>query len=387
MENRSDTGNLPAHPDTAWIAIATTGHETGHNRAEPERQQIAARNDPEAVSLWLAEYHQSPHTLRAYRKEALRLMAWARQQAGKPLSGLGREDLLAYEYFLAHPAADWITDDLPRHGEQRRLFAGPLSPGSIEQALGILSSLFGYLVEAGYLRSNPLALRRKTGRRERPRSVERYLEAPLWQQVLDFIETLPQTTRREQQHYERARWVFRLLYGTALRVSEAAAARAGDLRQRRGRWWLRVCGKGQVVAEVPVTEILLADFSRYRCFNGLPPLPGIDEETPLILSVTGRNTTPLTASALYLIVKEVFRRAAAALADTDPAGASRLQQASTHWLRHTSATHQADAGNDLRHIRQNLRHASIETTSLYLHVEDDARHDATSQAVRFTPKA
>lgn len=119
--------------------------------------------------------------------------------------------------FLAHPAADWIADGLPRHGEQRRLFAGPLSPRSIEP-WAFLASLFAYLVEAGYLRRNPLALRCRTGRRERPQAIERYLETPLWQQVLDFIDTLPQATRRERQHHERVRWVFRLLYGTALRV-------------------------------------------------------------------------------------------------------------------------------------------------------------------------
>ncbi|HNY46650.1 MAG TPA: site-specific integrase, partial [Casimicrobium sp.] len=51
---------------------------------------------------------------------------------------------------------------------------------------------------------------------------------------------------------------------------------------------------------------------------------------------------------------------------------------STHWLRHTAATHQADAGTDLRFIQKNLRHASLETTALYLHAEDDRRHQATT---------
>lgn len=49
----------------------------------------------------------------------------------------------------------------------------------------------------------------------------------------------------------------------------------------------------------------------------------------------------------------------------------------THWLRHSAASHQADAGTDIRFIQKNLRHASIETTGLYLHAEDDRRHAHT----------
>ena len=32
---------------------------------------------------------------------------------------------------------------------------------------------------------------------------------------------------------------------------------------------------------------------------------------------------------------------------------------------------------DLRFVRDNLGHASLATTSVYLHSEDDARHQAT----------
>jgi site-specific recombinase XerD len=62
----------------------------------------------------------------------------------------------------------------------------------------------------------------------------------------------------------------------------------------------------------------------------------------------------------------------------DAGKAAILRRASTHWLRHTSATHQADAGNDIRFIQKNLRHASIETTAFYFHAEDDLRHEKTT---------
>jgi len=76
----------------------------------------------------------------------------------------------------------------------------------------------------------------------------------------------------------------------------------------------------------------------------------------------------------------VDHRAADALETTNPAGVATLRRASTHWLRHSAASHQADAGTDLRFIQKNLRHASIETTGIYLHAEDDQRHTQTTRS-------
>lgn len=352
----------------------------GSNRGRGGVCQLAATTDIEAVRAWLAEYASSPHTLRTYRREAERLLLWATRAVGKPLSSLTREDLLAYEAFLAQPGADWIDPRLPRRGGGRRLFDGALSPDSVRHALGILSSLFSYLVAAGYLAGNPLALRRQhsAGVARKRAASERYLDQALWQFVLEVADAMPQTTRREQQHFERVRWVLRLLYGLGLRAAEAAQARSADLVQRRGNWWLHVAGKGGVEGDVPVSEDLMADLARYRRFHGLDPAPRVDEATPLIMSVTGNRHRCLTATALYLVVKEVFTQAAQLRAANDPAGADKLRRASTHWLRHTAATHQADAGNDLRFIQKNLRHASLETTAIYLHADDDRRHAATT---------
>lgn len=366
--------------DLPSIAIPSSldGRE-GTNRARGGVRQISADTDVEAVRLWLTEYADSPHTLRSYRKEAARLLIWATQWRGKPLSSLSREDVLAYENFLANPPVEWAGPSLPRRGGGRRLLVGQMSPRSVRQAMGILSGLFAYLVSAGYLAGNPLALRRNrhTGISRRA-TVERYLSQPLWQALLGFIGTLPSTTQRERQHYERVRWLFRLLYGTSLRSSEAAHAKASDLVQKRGNWWLHVRGKGDVEGEVPVSDELMTDFARYREFHGLPPIPSPLEATPLVMSVAGRTDQFLSPTAIYLVVKEVFRRAGAALESTDPVGAATLRRASTHWLRHSSASHQADAGNDIRHIQKNLRHGSIETTAIYLHTEDDQRHAATT---------
>jgi integrase len=366
-------------PKTLPAALSGT---SGTNRAVAGvTRQIAADDDVAAIGLWLAEYRDSPNTFRSYRKEAERLLLWATQVRGKAVSSLTREDVLAYEAFLAAPLPMWCDEAAARHGEHRRLFAGPLSERSQRQALGILAGLFNYLVRAGYLAGTPFALHpHRRGARGAHRIIERYLDRALWQDVLASVEQWPRTHVREQQRYERARWVLRFLYETALRASEAAQARERDFLHRRGRWWLHVTGKGGVEGDVPVSDALMAVFARYRTFHNLPTTPAGDSERPLILGIAGR-TTPLTATGVYLVVKDTLGRVANVLEPTDSARAAQLRQASTHWLRHTAATHQAEAGNPLHHIQHNLRHSSIATTSIYLHAEEDARHESTTHAL------
>ena len=375
-----------------FLSIELDGSK-GSNRATGNKPQIAACNDLEAIQAWLARYADTPTTFQNYRKEAERLLLWSVLQLGKPLSALTHEDLLSYQAFLAdpQPAERWVMPTrrkAPRQDPRWRPFAGPLAPTSRRQTIIILNTLFTWLVSAGYLAGNPLALSRQRARKARPR-ITRYLDESLWNEVKTTIESLPCETARAQAHYCRVRWLFSLLYLCGLRISEVAGNTMGGFFRRHGadgreRWWLEVTGKGDRTRLVPATEQLMAELARYRQTHNLTPLPRAGEETPLLLPIHGQSR-PMTRSAIHLIVKTVFSRTAARLRAASPVlspHAELLEQASAHWLRHTAGSRMADGQLDLRYVRDNLGHATLNTTSHYLHAEDEIRHRETERCHR-----
>jgi integrase len=376
-------------PIEAMRLPADLDGSTGSNRARAESTVIAARNDMQALAAWLARFADTPTTFSNYRKEAERLLLWSTVELRKPLSSLTHEDLLVYQRFLAdpQPASRWICPKGRKPGRRDpawRPFAGPLAPTSRRLALVILNVLFSWLVNAGYLAGNPLSLSRQRARKAKPR-ITRFLDEDLWQEVKATVAALPRESKREREHFARARWVFSLLYGCGLRISEMATNTMGCFFCRRDghgedRWWLEITGKGDKTRLVPVTNDLATELIHYRREYGLPQLPLPGDTMPLVLTLAGKPK-PLTRAALHSIIKRIFDLAAERVELRGDARAyhqaARLRQASAHWLRHTAGSRMADADMDLRHVRDNLGHESLTTTSVYLHSTDDERHRET----------
>jgi integrase/recombinase XerD len=383
---------VPAPLDALVIPAALDGRD-GTNRTTGRQAQISATTDLDAIRAWLARFTDTKTTFDNYRKEAERLLLWAIVQLGKPLSSLTHEDLLVYQHFLAdpQPRAVWVAGGGRKHSRSDarwRPFYGPLSPASQRQAMVILNVMFAWLVQAGYLAGNPLSLSRQRARKAPPR-ITRYLEPELWQEVKGYIGSMPRETARERFHHARVRWLFTLLYLGGLRITEVSANTMGQFFSRRDaagrdRWWLEVTGKGDRERLVPATAEMMAELTRYRRAHELSALPLPGESTPLVLPV-GEARKPLTRAALHKIVKEVFAGAATRLrtdGESNAGRASRLEQASAHWLRHSAGSHMADQQVDLRLVRDNLGHASLTTTSQYLHIDDDRRHRETEEKHR-----
>lgn len=142
---------------------------------------------------------------------------------------------------------------------------------------------------------------------------------------------------------------------------------------------------------VPASTEMMVELMNYRRSLELSDLPAHGEPSPLLFPVAWRRSSHpapawperLTRSAVHGIIKDTFAQAAERWLreGRGDAQAEKLKSASAHWLRHTAGSNLAN-DIDLRHVRDTLGHASLGTTSIYVHGEDDARHAAISTSHR-----
>jgi integrase len=352
-----------------------------------ENYLISASNDVAAMMEWVNRYKHSPHTFAAARKDAERFYLWVRN-CGLTLQTVRKQDCERFRDFLFNPmpADVWCGPSKPRYNSNGqpnsawRPFVGCLKRSSVKQTCTQIFGLYEFLSNAGYVNGNPWRLLGRLPKAETQVDfVERFLEADSMQVLRSYIESMQHGNHFERKHYARTRWIFSLLYLSAARRSEFIDAKMGDFRLINGKWWWKVLGKGEKVGDIPVNDELIFELSNYRSSLGLSPLPSLNESIPLLSDVSGKLRA-ISASALYKTVKQIFENAAnIAENSADYKSAGGLRSASTHWIRHTSATDQANAENaNLVAVSKNLRHANLTTTSIYLHADREARHKQTN---------
>lgn len=173
-------------------------------------------------------------------------------------------------------------------------------------------------------------------------------------------------------------------YATGLRASELVGARLGDIRTgEHGAHWLNLVGKGGKAGKVALPPLARTALEQYLVQRRLPVTPQRwDPKTPLLASVDvdEEGATGITRSRLWYVMRRFFRLAADAIGADHPVLAEKLRRASPHWTRHTHATHALARGAELTTVRDNLRHASIATTSIYLQSDEIKRYRQMDEA-------
>ncbi len=411
-------------PLEKFVVPAALDGRKGRYRQPREHCLIEADTDYDAVLVWLRAKRRGTevaahagdadtgprswldklsHTQRSYRKEAERFLLWAIVQRGKPLSSISVEDCSEYATFLAdpQPSSRWCgTRARERWSPLWRPFEGPLSAAARRQAVSILKNLYGFLVSQNYLMGNPWTAVPAPRQVRQGLDVSRSLTAKQWSFVRQQADLAG-----EHSTAIRLRLALDLLYATGLRTAEAVTARVADLQlvsyfdgdshEHVNGWMLSVVGKGRRLREVPVPERLVEHIQAYIAHRGLgtnlasPQVQrahllggAIDsaERAPgLKLSADRDAASGISESTLYRQLKEHFEACARAMAIAgDQAAAARLARASTHWLRHTHASHALASGVRIQEAQQNLGHASLATTTAYVTTEQAQRLKAMS---------
>jgi len=150
----------------------------------------------------------------------------------------------------------------------------------------------------------------------------------------------------------RNKALFMTIYGSGIRIGEAANLKVGDIDSDKGRIFIRK-GKGGRDRIVPVSEVardFLSLFIGHR-INHL--------EEPVFQGAWAKG------GGKAIRPEEISQRFHALLAKFGMSGLGR----STHAVRHSTATHLLDHGASIRHIQELLGHKNIDTTVRYTQVQ------------------
>jgi len=143
------------------------------------------------------------------------------------------------------------------------------------------------------------------------------------------------------------RVIISLLYGTGMRLSEAANLRLEDIDEERGVISIRG-GKGSKDRVVQLPQNFLGLLGGYR-----------KQYLPKVYLLEGQQGGRYSVRSIQNVVKKAIKKAGI------------LKKASVHTLRHSFATHLLESGVDLRYIQVLLGHKSSKTTELYTHISND----------------
>jgi site-specific recombinase XerD len=159
------------------------------------------------------------------------------------------------------------------------------------------------------------------------------------------------------------RTILMLAYGAGLRVSEACALRVEDIDSRSMLLHIRHAKRGRerYVMLSPRLLVALREYWRVRRPRGPELFPG-----------AGARAT-ITHGAVDRTLRATCRRIGLG------------KRVTPHTLRHCFATHLLEQGVDVRTVQVLLGHASLRSTTLYLHISTARVQGLTSPFDRMPP--
>jgi integrase/recombinase XerD len=264
----------------------------------------------------------SPHTREAYGRDLYRFDNYLARQGVSSVNSLKREHVM--NFLLAEKKCGLIASSLARRLVAIRVF-------------------LRYLQNEGMIGQNV------TDAMDSPK-LWKNLPSTLTQRE---VETLLQTPDAKKKLGIRDRALLEILYGSGLRVSEAAGLKLCDLNFDAG--YVRCVGKGNKERIVPLGRTSVAALKRY--IEDVRPIFAKNNPDEQRVFLTGRGAG-ISRKTIWQSVRKKHGLAAALGKKVSP-----------HTLRHSFATHLLANEAPLRVIQEMLGHADIATTQIYTHVD------------------
>jgi len=338
--------------------------------------ELVAHREASAFLACLQGADRSPHTVRAYAGRAALFLGWC-TAAGVDWRRIELAELARFKH--------WVEVSPTRLGR-------PRSGATVNAILTAVCELLRFCARSGLIEaavaerlSEPRWLRYtppgfdpgESGqfRRVRARVLKARAATPFPEALtVEQLEVVLSCCRRPREHFLAV-----LLRDTGVRIGEALGLRREDMHLLPDSRALgcAVVGahvhvrhranpngalaKSRFPRTVPVSDAVLAGYGDYQ--HERAELVG-EEGTEMVL--VNLYHQPLGAPMTYRAAKGFFDRLA------DKCGFP----VRPHMLRHTAATNWVRAGVDLDVVRALLGHASLASTTVYLHARDEDKRRA-----------
>jgi len=280
--------------------------------AAPAGNRAGVDTDRDFIALWLSR-QPSPHTRRAYAADVAAL--W-RATPGKSLATLTVADL---------------------EGWKQRMQAGR-APASTNRRLTAVKSLLAYGRRTGYLVFDVGA------------AVENLPTADrLSERILTEYEVAALLRTARKTRTQALLWT---LYYTAIRNSELCGLRWRDVQRDAAVPVAAIHGKGGKTRHVALPACLVAVLGALKAETRY----GADAD----FVFATRTGQAIQAHQVRRHVATAARQAGLAAKGVSP-----------HWLRHAHASHALDRGAGVHEVQGTLGHASLATTTRYVHLRPE----------------
>lgn len=219
------------------------------------------------------------------------------------------------------------------------------------RTLSAIRSFYASLIDFELATRNP-ALEVKKSKTEKNK-IPVYLEEQELQKVLTYV---------EGRFRDRNLAIFLLMGYCGLRVGEVHRLNLSHFKKEKGS--LEVLGKGRKWNEIPLPEMVvevLVKVAEERI------QPYSSKEEAFFVSQKGRRLSIRQIQKIAAQVFDAFKQDHPQMTD---------MRLSCHKLRHSFATMLLNNNVDIRVVKELLGHASIETTMIYTHINDEQKRSA-----------